>query len=141
MSGIFRACGSPEPTVFGQREGGAAWESARAVLVIPVEENDTPCSPIWRPKILLRPSNPNVLTQGQFDCALQSPCKRYTCPGRRTSYVLVMAKHNYKVYSNDVSSRNLLVRRLAVLDTGAGPSFIRVYELRPDERLRVETVQ
>ena len=42
---------------------------------------------------------------------------------------LTMAKRNYKVYADIGRSRQLLTRRLRVLDTGAGPNFIRKDEL------------
>ena len=52
--------------------------------------------------------------------------------------LLVMARRNYKVYADVGLNRPLLTRRLTVLDTGAGPNFIRKDELPPgfESRLR-----
>lgn len=44
---------------------------------------------------------------------------------------MVMAKRNFKVYADVGPSTSLLSRKLAVLDTGAGPNFIRKSELLP----------
>ena len=40
-----------------------------------------------------------------------------------------MAKRNYKVYTQVGTNRNILERLLAVLDSGAGPNFIRESDL------------
>lgn len=53
-------------------------------------------------------------------------------------YVMIMARRNYKVYADIGSSKSILSRRLAVLDTGAGPNFIRFSELQSDERVRIQ---
>lgn len=51
---------------------------------------------------------------------------------------MIMARRNYKVYADIGSSKSLLSRRLAVLDTGAGPNFIRLSELQSDEQARIQ---
>lgn len=48
-----------------------------------------------------------------------------------------MRKRNYKVYADIGINRPVLVPRLVVLDTGAGPSFIRASELRPEDLRQV----
>ena len=48
---------------------------------------------------------------------------------------MLMAKRNYKVYASIGFSTRLVVRKLSVMDTGAGPNFIRKSEL-PDGKIR-----
>ena len=43
----------------------------------------------------------------------------------------LMKKRNYKVYADVGQGRTILTRKLSVLDTGAGPNFIRASELPP----------
>ena len=50
---------------------------------------------------------------------------------------MTLAKRNYKVYANIGHDKNLLVRKLAVLDTGAGPNFVRATELEPGYRSKL----
>ena len=50
---------------------------------------------------------------------------------------MMLAKRNYKVYAHVGHDTNLLVRKLAILDTGAGPNFIRVSELTPGYRSKI----
>ena len=69
-----------------------------------------------------------------------TPCKRpwrkYR-PTHQREKVFVMAKRNYKLYTQVGTSRNILERLLAVLDSGAGPNFIRESDLpRGVTRLR-----
>ncbi|CAN8072774.1 unnamed protein product [Agarophyton chilense] len=54
-----------------------------------------------------------------------------------------MQKRNYKVYADIGLDKELLTRRLTVLDTGAGPNFIRMPELGPtnQERTRYGPLQ
>lgn len=44
-----------------------------------------------------------------------------------------MSMRNYKVYADIGINRPLLVQRVAVLDTGAQPNFIKISELRPED--------
>ncbi|CAN8076123.1 unnamed protein product [Agarophyton chilense] len=48
-----------------------------------------------------------------------------------------VSKRDYKVYADIGSDRNLLSRRLTILDTGAGPNFIRESELGPADLERI----
>ncbi|PXF42205.1 hypothetical protein BWQ96_08073 [Gracilariopsis chorda] len=90
-------------------------------------------------KILLRSErSSNVGKRVQLDSALKRPWRGYVDMPRKTDYVMIMARRNYKVYADIGSSKSLLSRRLAVLDTGAGPNFIRLYELQSDERSRIQ---
>ncbi|CAN8069585.1 unnamed protein product [Agarophyton chilense] len=50
---------------------------------------------------------------------------------------MVVSKRNYKVYADIGSDRNLLSRRLTILDTGAGPNFLRESELAPADLERI----
>ena len=59
---------------------------------------------------------------------IRRPWKRVTTPGNPT-LVMVMARRNYKVYANIGVTVPLMQRMLAILDTGAGPNFIRRSEL------------
>ena len=52
-------------------------------------------------------------------------------PPARRSHLCLMAKRNYKVYAELGFDRYTLTRKLSVLDTGAGPNFIRKSALTP----------
>ena len=45
---------------------------------------------------------------------------------------MILAKRNYKVYADTGLNKNLLTRKVCVLDTGAGPNFIRKSDLPED---------
>ncbi|CAN8063106.1 unnamed protein product [Agarophyton chilense] len=68
--------------------------------------------------------------RAQFDFELKRSWRRYSCPSKRENFIMVMQKRNYKVYADIGWDKDLLTRRLTVLDTGAGPNSIQISELR-----------
>lgn len=58
---------------------------------------------------------------------IQRPWVRIRKPD--TDKVFVMARRNYKVYAGLGGSHSVIQRTLTILDTGAGPNFIREQEL------------
>ncbi|PXF44214.1 hypothetical protein BWQ96_05995 [Gracilariopsis chorda] len=127
-SGESQACS------IGNLEEGVLRGSVKIDPILPTGVSTLPSYRDFKPKVLLRPERSSNVGKGmQLECALKRPCRRYVCPERRTDYVLIMAHRNYKVYADIGLSKSLLSRRLAVLDTGAGPNFTRLSELDSDE--------
>ncbi|CAN8075289.1 unnamed protein product [Agarophyton chilense] len=81
--------------------------------------------------------DPFVGKRVQFDCELKRLWRRFTCPSKRENFIMIMQKRNYKVYADIDSDKDLLTRRLTVLDTGGGPSFIRISELGPTDQEQI----
>ena len=67
---------------------------------------------------------------------LQRPWRRFS-PPRAPDSIMLLSKRNYKVYADIGYDSTLSVRRLATLDTGAGPSFIRKDQLPPQVQSRI----
>ena len=95
----------------------------------PPFSDDEDTVPFERKAVTIAHRTENQLT-------LKRPWRRYVPPHKRDR-VFVMAKRNYKVYADIGSNRYLLCRKLAILDTGAGPNFIRISELDPDWKERI----
>ena len=84
--------------------------------------------------ILTRNSN-NVNGESQITGELRRPWIRFRNT-RQPDRVFRMAKRKFKVYA-DLGESNSMRRIHSVLDTGAGPNFIRKSTLLPGEQLKV----
>ncbi|CAN8076114.1 unnamed protein product [Agarophyton chilense] len=132
------------PTSVGKLSEETPRGSALFNRVAPTREYSPPCSRAWKPKFLMRthhiPSSgvdPFVGKRVQFDCELKRPWRRYTCPSQQENFILITQKRNYKVYTDIGLDKDLLTRLLTVLDTGAGPNFIRISELGPIDQEQI----
>ena len=77
-----------------------------------------------------------LLEETVEDGLLKRPWRRYK-PPRDEDSIMLMAKRNYKVDTFVGLNRNLLTRRISVLDTGAGPNFVQAVDLPPECRSRL----
>ena len=65
---------------------------------------------------------------------LKRPWRHFNPPKAEEDSVALLAKRNYKVYADLGFDTTLTVRRVATLDTGAGPNIIRKDQI-PDSML------
>ena len=93
--------------------------------------------PSGSPKVILRPPSPQRAPTSLDDVAptehkiildLQRPWNRCRNP-KFPDRVLTMKKRNYKVYADVGIDEYNMHRKVSILDTGAGPNFIRRDEL------------
>ena len=75
------------------------------------------------PKIITRKNN-----DGPSFNSLTRPWNRVKSP-KNPDLIFVLTRRNYKVYTDIGSSTSTIRRILSILDTGAGPNFIRSDEL------------
>ena len=111
-SGSSRHCGGVRASPGSSREPDAG------------RRKSSPRMRILSKKELLHPEHGNKLGE------LRRPWQKYVQP-RLPSTLMVMAKRNYKCYADFGLGLHFLVKKLTVLDTGAGPNFVRKDELPP----------
>lgn len=68
---------------------------------------------------------------------LRRPWIRFTPPKAEDAIVL-LAKRNYKVHADIGFNTTMTVRRVATLDTGAGPNVIRLSELPTAAKAKIK---
>ncbi len=95
---------------------------------------DPPCSPranAFHPSVTILSRREAALPSGSValrELPLRQPWRRVRFP-KNPDAVCVISRHKYKVYPFVGPDRHRLARKLVVLDTGAGPNFIRATEL------------